>query len=186
LTVDSSKAKRAEALRLLQAGHSQTRTATLVGCSRSSVQRWREAALAAGVTGLAAKTGRPRRKNRRAGKQAAPIGGDIGRRIADLDIPADLVEVRSRWLPNARRLVDEALSHGDSVAARDWIRIYIETAERLIAATPPPLPDPEDDPANVAARGRVRAKLTDVASTVARKLCAPCRGKLGLAVEAGA
>ena len=91
-----------------------------------------------------------------------------------------LQTILNRRLPDLDRIADRALAAENLPLATAALRLEVEIAERLIAATPPPPADPETDPANALARdiliGRLEGMvvLPDIGHIDA-SLCPACR-----------
>lgn len=168
----------AKAVQLVASGLSQAAAARELGVTQQTVCRWLREAEKHGAKIWKQPQGRPRKAVPAAALDAAVVD-DLAERLEGLGIPEELVVVRGEWLSKARLQADEALAAGNSAAARDWMRIYIDTAERLLQAIPPEPPDPVEDPANVAARTEVLEHLRRLAEVrgaeLAKKLCEACR-----------
>jgi hypothetical protein len=76
---------------------------------------------------------------------------------ADLDVmPLELV---TRRLQEVTAFADELREAGNVIAYRDLVRLEADIAARIEAMRPPPIPDPELDPANLAARDELVARI---------------------------
>lgn len=69
----------------------------------------------------------------------------------------------SEYLPAIGKLLRRAIADANGRAVADWIKIDADIKGRVLAAVPPKPPDPEEDPANVAARDEVRSMLEELA-----------------------
>ncbi len=177
-----------EAIKLAAQGMSQRAIGERLGCSQKTVSRILRKAEAEGARVFRRAPGRPSKANPQPsspGPEALPpqLGDDeLAKKLASLDIPAELTVVRSTWLPEARKLVDQALEAGNAAQARDWVKIYVDMAERLLQAIPPAPPDPKEDPRNLEARRDVLGHLQRLADVqrreLGKQLCDDCRVKV--------
>ena len=157
---------------MASSGSSQAQIATELGVTQQTVSRWFRSAEAAGARVSRKPGGRPA-----AAPSEPELAGDnpeLDARLAELDIPSELAIVRAEWLPEARRQVTRALAANNAAQARDWMRIYVDTAERLLRAIPAPPPEPVDDPANLEARDEVLGhlrRLAEVRGQIGRASC---------------
>jgi hypothetical protein len=101
----------------------------------------------------------------RARQRQAPAGDAVA---ADDDLtPIGLADELRRRYVEVRAVVERvrAEAMGGGPALSRWLRAvdaFGATAERLARMVPPPAPDPETDPAHVAAKARLLARVDEV------------------------
>jgi len=183
-----SKAAMQKALALRRSGWTLARIAAEFDMHVSNISRQLRHAEAAGEHLPTARTGRPRKRPRAQGEAPpsppaprvthAALEALSEQQLLELE-PGVLGEVLfgvigSEYLPALRRMIQHAIAELDMVRMRDAIKIELEIKQRLIAAIPPKPPDPREDPANVAARDRVRARIDELVERHSEELCASC------------
>jgi len=104
--------------------------------------------------------------------------GELGGGALDV-----LQAIRTRRLPQVSAIADQAHADQNFPLYKAAAELELKLAQQIVAAMPPaPLP-PEQDPANLEARDRVRAELDRLSGRLqqqlAEQLCDQCRVHLG-------
>lgn len=155
------------AIRLRREGVPQSTIATRLGVDVSQISRCLKKAEEQGEVLPVSTVGRPRKNGSARDVVVKQRGFNIGVGPFPQTPNETLAELSAR-LPELAQARRDALADEEYKLFLELSKIEIDLAARIHAATPPDPPDPEEDPANVAARDSVRAELQRLAERFER------------------